>query len=97
METDYGALLRKSLQEFREGRISLARFVSDVDSIWESLEPSEAKDRIRGDWWTLEQVLAVDVIDRGLDTLPPDAEQLVAEALEGLESASRSLDSGSER
>ncbi|WP_413810276.1 hypothetical protein [Streptomyces sp. OE57] len=92
METNYGSLLRKSLLEFQEGSISLARLVSDVDSIWESLEPSEAKDSIRGDWWTLEQVLAVDVIDRGLDTLPPDAAQQVAEALQGLETASRDLD-----
>lgn len=88
----HGYLIRKSVQEFQDGDISLARLVGDIDSIWESLEPSELRDGIRADWWTLEQVLAVDVTDEAKDTLPPEAMEDIAEALDGLVSASRQLD-----
>jgi len=79
-------LARHVIADYRAGRASLDSLVDGLNSIWESLEPSEWREEFRGYWWILEQVYAV-ALDRGkLDKLSEDDFHHIEEALEGLES-----------
>ena len=78
--------LRKSLDAYRAGQIAFGRLVEDIEAIADALPPDSFQEELRSRWWTLEQVYAVDVLDREYgDSLPTDAHALIEETLSSID------------
>ncbi|WP_405806207.1 hypothetical protein [Streptomyces sp. NBC_01187] len=90
-DIEYAEMLRRSIKAYREGSMPLGRLVGDVESIADSMSESEGREKIRSEWWTLEQVYAVEILDREAGELPESAINQVTDALQRLDEIATSL------
>lgn len=68
------SLIVERIARYQDGRLDFPGLVNDLDALWNVLSdaPEDWRKAVRGNWWTLEQLLAVGR-DRG------DMEGMLAE------------------